>query len=72
MNLLFVHNSPTTFVEIDRDLLSRYCLLEVHYRIRDVTALVRTPFLVAWADVVVCWFASWHGVMPALAAATTP
>lgn len=66
MKVLFVHNWPTEFVKIDRDLLSRqFVLREVCNRFDTKRPLTMWSDL-AWADVIVCWFASWHAYLPAV------
>jgi glycosyltransferase involved in cell wall biosynthesis len=69
MNVLFVHNCPTEFVKIDHELLSqRFDVREVSCRpgLALIPTSVSLASAVAWSDVVVCWFASWHAVEPAL------
>lgn len=64
LRLLFVHNYPTRFVQIDRSLLSeRYDVQEWYQRGRHVhvPALARA---VAQCDLVFGWFASWHTFFP--------
>src|ERR1019366_8153410 len=68
VKVLFVHNWPTEFVIIDRDLLShRFTLREMCYRF-DANQSLAMLSGVAWADVVLCWFASWHTLLPVLLA----
>lgn len=64
LRLLFVHNYPAKFVQIDRALLSeQYAVQEWHQRGRlvNVPALARA---VAQSDLVFGWFASWHTFLP--------
>ena len=66
MKVLFVHNCPTEFVKIDSELLSRrFVSRELCARL-SARQFVTVPAAVAWADVVVCWFASWHAIAPVL------
>jgi len=66
--VLLVHNKLTPFVRIDRDLLRH------RYDVEELAIAGRTATL--WAvwqavrrnDVVLCWFASAHGLLPALVA----
>ncbi|HKR13090.1 MAG TPA: glycosyltransferase family 4 protein [Pyrinomonadaceae bacterium] len=64
--ILFVHNGPTHFVQLDLDeLRKRYGVTECYLRSRWVNALsiwqqVRTH------DLVFGWFASWHTFLPLL------
>ena len=64
--VLLVYSRAARFVEIDRDLLGE------RFEVREVAATVAPPWVVlpavARADVVVCWFASWHALLPLLAA----
>jgi glycosyltransferase involved in cell wall biosynthesis len=64
--ILFVHNGPTHFVQLDLDeLRKRYGVTECYLRSRWVNAVsiwrqVRTH------DLVFGWFASWHTFLPLL------
>lgn len=65
--ILFVHNQLTRFAQVDRDLLAeRYAVTERHEakwrRLRP--AAIRRQ--VAAHDLVFCWFASWHSLLPVL------
>jgi len=70
--VLLVHNKLTPFVRIDRDLLRH------RYDVEELAIAGRTATL--WAvwqavrrnDVVLCWFASAHGLLPALVARAAP
>jgi len=66
--VLLVHNKLTPFVRIDRDLLRQ------RYDVEELAIMGRTatPWM-AWRavrrnDVVLCWFASAHSLLPALVA----
>jgi glycosyltransferase involved in cell wall biosynthesis len=65
--VLLVYSRPARFVLIDGDLLRE------RFAVRELTGTVAGPLAtlrgVLRADVVVCWFASWHAVLP-LALAT--
>ena len=66
--VLLAYSRPARFVLIDRDLLAE------QHDVREYVQPGPLPRpLAAWrgvrrADVVVCWFASWHAVAPLLAA----
>lgn len=64
MRILFVHNYPSKFVQIDLDLLrERFEVREWYQRSRaiDFYALARA---VQRCDLVFGWFASWHTLFP--------
>lgn len=64
--VLFVHNGPTSFVRLDRELLrSGFSVTEHHARSRldDPRAIFRQ---VRDHDLVFGWFASWHMFWPVL------
>jgi len=66
--VLFVHNNPTRFVNIDLQLLrERFDVQEWYQRSRwvNVVALARD---VRSCDAVFGWFASWHTFLPAIVA----
>jgi glycosyltransferase involved in cell wall biosynthesis len=66
--ILFVHNGPTRFVGADYRLLgARWTVREWAVRSRriDVVATVNAVF---HADLVFCWFASWHALTPVMIA----
>jgi glycosyltransferase involved in cell wall biosynthesis len=66
--ILFVHNAPTTFVVIDRQLLQERWPVQEWYQ-RDprfnLPALVRA---VRGCGLVLAWFAGWHSLLPVLLA----
>lgn len=69
LQVLVVHRAPSTFVRQDIALLGR------HFNVRALHARSRLdppPWAIAAAvlraDVVLCWFASWHAVLPLLLA----
>lgn len=65
--VLLVHNSPARFVQIDRDLLrERYDVTERYERSRRRIRADRVATEVMRHDIVFCWFASWHSVLPLL------
>jgi glycosyltransferase involved in cell wall biosynthesis len=67
--ILFIHNGLTRFVQIDRDLLAeRYSVTELHARGLSSFRALRLRRLVGAHDLVFCWFASWHAVLPVLLA----
>jgi glycosyltransferase involved in cell wall biosynthesis len=63
-DLLLVYRRPSSFIEIDRDLLSR------HWRVVELpvsptpTGQARAARATARADVVLGWFAGWHAAVP--------
>lgn len=64
--ILFVHNQPQSFVRIDLALLrERWEVAERFERRRQVNPL-EVWASAARADLVFCWFASWHSFLPAL------
>jgi len=67
--ILFVHNEPTRFVCIDRDLLAeRYAVTERHERSLLGLRPLQLLRAVGTHDLVFAWFASWHSLVPVLAA----
>lgn len=66
--ILFVYNVHRRFVDIDRDLLSeRYDVQDWYQPTRWVNLFALTQ-AVRHCDLVFCWFASWHSLMPVLLA----
>ena len=64
--ILFVHNSPTQFVQLDlEELRKRYGVTECYLRSRWVNA-VSIWRQVSSHDLVFGWFASWHTFLPLL------
>ncbi len=62
--ILFVYNVHRRFVDIDRDLLNeRYDVQEWYQPTRRVNLPALTQ-AVRRCDLVFCWFASWHSLMP--------
>lgn len=62
--ILFVYNVHRRFVELDRELLDeRYDLAEWYQPTRWVNLPALTQ-AVRRCDMVFCWFASWHALMP--------
>jgi glycosyltransferase involved in cell wall biosynthesis len=64
VEILFVHNRPTPFVVIDRDLLGERWRVREWY---ERTSYVNIPHLTAavrHCDIVFGWFASWHTFWP--------
>ncbi len=65
-SILFVHNGPTQFVQLDLDELRKhYGVTECYLRSRWVNA-VRLWQQVSTHDLVFGWFASWHTFLPLL------
>lgn len=68
MKILYIHNYPTRFVQIDLELLRTDHEVEERY-IHRLDALSPGLLLaVAHADLVFCWFASYHALIPTLLA----
>jgi glycosyltransferase involved in cell wall biosynthesis len=68
VRLLFVHNHPTKFVQLDLALLrEKYDVQEWYQRTRAVNVAALTRALTT-SDIVVGWFASWHTFLPTLLA----
>ena len=64
--ILFVHNQPQSFVRIDLALLrERWSVEERFERSRRVNPAAVWG-AVRRADLVFCWFASWHSLLPVL------
>jgi glycosyltransferase involved in cell wall biosynthesis len=64
--ILFVHNGPTQFVQLDLDeLRERYDVTECYLRSRWINA-VSMWLQVRTHDLVFGWFASWHTFLPLL------
>ena len=67
--ILFVHNAPSRFVQIDLILLSKYYqVTELYEHAPDQIRPLRTLSMVKAHDLVFCWFASWHSLLPVLLA----
>ena len=64
-----MHNRPTRFVSIDRDLLRRRYTVTEHYE-KSWCGFVISGLLRAVRShhIVFCWFASWHSLLPVLLA----
>lgn len=66
MRILFVHNHPAKFVQIDLALLrEKHEVTEWYQRSRWVN-LIALARAVGRADLIVGWFASWHTFFPVL------
>lgn len=67
--VLFVHNKLTRFVEVDRDLLAeRYTVTERYELAPHRLRPLQIYRAVKAHDLVFAWFASWHSLLPVLAA----
>lgn len=66
--ILFVHNQPQSFVRIDLALLRERWDVEERFERRRQVNPLEVWARVAKADLVFCWFASWHSLLPALCA----
>lgn len=68
-HVLFVHNARTSFVQDDIDILAgRFNVTEWFVRSRFRLRLPQLLRLMREIDVVYCWFASWHSLLPVLLA----
>lgn len=69
MRILFVHNHLARFVQADRDLLAeRHTVTERHERSILGLRPLQIRREVRAHDLVYCWFASWHSLIPVLCA----
>jgi len=66
--ILFVHDYPTKFVEIDRALLQERYRVHEWYQKSRVVNLPALVHAVASSDIVFGWFASWHTFFPVVLA----
>ena len=66
--VLLAYSRPARFVLIDRDLLAEQHDVHEYAQPGPVPRLLAAWRGVRGADVVVCWFASWHALAPLLAA----
>ncbi|PJF27871.1 MAG: hypothetical protein CUN53_02450 [Phototrophicales bacterium] len=64
--ILFVHNQPQSFVRIDLALLRERWLVEERFERRRQVNPAAVWASVQRADLVFCWFASWHSFLPAM------
>lgn len=65
--VLFVHNYLARFIKIDRDLLTtRYSTTEYYMKSWRKIKPMDVLHQVSTHDLVFCWFASWHSVLPIL------
>lgn len=65
--ILFIHNAPTTFVRIDRDLLEQeFEIEELYLKKKTELSPLRIWKAVRRNDLVFGWFASWHTLLPFL------
>jgi glycosyltransferase involved in cell wall biosynthesis len=63
--ILFVHNAPTTFVLIDRDILKEnYIVEELYLESKFKINPYKIWKAVQRNDLVFAWFASWHSLLP--------
>jgi glycosyltransferase involved in cell wall biosynthesis len=68
VKILFVHNALRSFVAVDRDLLATEHEVD-ELDLSKPSRLLTLPHRLIRADVVYCWFASLHALLPVLAAA---
>lgn len=64
--ILFVHNQPQSFVRIDLALLRERWQVEERFERRSQINPAAVWASVERADLVFCWFASWHSFLPTL------
>jgi glycosyltransferase involved in cell wall biosynthesis len=64
--ILFVHNQPQSFVRIDLALLRERWQVEERFERRRQVNPAAVWASVQRADLVFCWFASWHSLLPVL------
>jgi len=66
MKILFVHNSLQSFVKTDLEILrSAHTVRELNFQFTP-QSIRKTIKGAVWADLVFCWFASFHCVLPLL------
>lgn len=70
MRILFVHNHPSKFVQLDLGLLRQRYRVREWYQKSRVINLLALSRAVAHSDLVFGWFASWHTLFPAWLART--
>jgi glycosyltransferase involved in cell wall biosynthesis len=70
LRILFVHNHPTKFVNIDIELLRRRYQVDEWYQKSRVINVPKLGRAIAHCDLVFGWFASWHTLFPAWMART--
>ena len=66
-NIYFVHNSRTKFVDIDVNILSKHHTL-VEECVENPLKFLRIIKNIYKCDIVLCWFASWHSLIPMILA----
>ena len=65
-SVLYVHNSATTFVKIDRAILAEEWDVVEWYQQSRWFNMPRLWLAVRSSNLVFCWFASWHSLFPVL------
>jgi glycosyltransferase involved in cell wall biosynthesis len=66
--ILYIHNSPMSFVRIDRDLLAQEWTVHEWYQRNRLINPLKLWRAVRKRDLVFAWFASWHSFWPLLCA----
>lgn len=67
LKVLYIHNAPQRFVEIDRDLLKEEVeLTEWEMKKSDLLKWRKLWKMLQTHDVLLAWFASWHSFFPVL------
>ncbi len=65
LNIAFVHNGRTNFTEIDHELLGMFAQVEeVFYPKKKAILKWSLISIILRSDLVFCWFASWHSLLP--------
>jgi glycosyltransferase involved in cell wall biosynthesis len=68
-SILVVHNAFSSFVQIDCELLSKHFVVTIQHEASPTQLRwTKTWREVKRHDLVYCWFASWHSILPVLAA----
>jgi len=61
VRIFFLHSGNETFVKLDRDLLSKFAVVQDFYAVRKFPNRFRSYWQgVKKSDIVFCWFASWN------------
>ncbi len=65
LKILIVYNHDRSFVRKDIDLLKQHFDVKTYFYSRE-KSLFKLKKLVKWCDIVYCWFASYHCILPFL------
>ena len=66
--VLFVHNYPTRFVQIDLELLRERYIVDEWYQSKRIPDLLGLAKAIRKSNLIFGWFASWHTFFPVLIA----